>query len=68
MKTLNDYNKTFEQVKQRLMKRTAGFTELDKALLAHELIVSQMTIRNYCAGQGGNIKTYLKILDHLDKK
>lgn len=68
MKTLNDYNRVFEQVKQRLMKRTAGFTDFDKAILANEMILSQMTIRNYCAGQGTNLKTYLTILDHLNKK
>jgi len=67
MKTLNDYNKAFEQAKNRLMKRTTGYTDLDKAILANEMGVSQMTIRNYCAGQGTNLKTYLTILDYLNK-
>jgi hypothetical protein len=67
MKTLNDYNRVFNQTKSRLMKRTTGYTDLDKAILANEMGVSQMTIRNYCAGQGTNLKTCLTILDYLNK-
>lgn len=71
MKTVQEYNLTFERARRRLWNSASGLDMRDFSVIAKGLDMSAKSVYNYCTpdrlGVGENLKTLLQIQEAVLK-